>query len=933
MPQDQKFSLPPGGKMGELIRAMDWSRTPLGPMEQWSQSLLVNLSTTLESPLPQFICWGNELTMLYNDAYIKLLGDKHVALGKNLLDVWPEARETIAPMIAKAFVGESVLVENAPFTLLRHGYPEESWFDFSFSPLRDPKGRVVGLLNTTFEMTKREKKLRESEQRSRAIFEQTAVGMAITTPSGRFLRVNEKYNQLTGYSTDELHNLTYKEITHPDDLERDVTKAEQILSGEIQTYTIEKRYISKNGSVVWVNLTCSLVRNYAGEPDYFIAVVVDISERKLAEQRQREIEEKFSRVFEKAPIPTSLSRVSDGVLVDVNRAWETMFGVSRFEALGKTPARLGISARPEERSRLYAELEKKGSILNLEVNWYRIKENPEPILLANLEVMELGGERYVFTTVQDISEQKKAEHDLWESRETLRLFVEHAPSAIAMFDRQMCYLHASRRWRSDYGLEDRDLVGKNHYEIFPEIPSHWRDIHQRVLSGEVLRSEGEPFQRLDGPMLWVKWEVRPWYDALGQIGGILMFTEDITQRKFAEEALRELAGELEARVRKRTFELEQANRAKDQFLANMSHEIRTPMSGVLGLTEILLHQELPGRVHADLELIRTSAESVMTLINDLFDLSRISQAKFEFHPTDFELRSMLRDAIRPFEFQAMSWDLEFVLVLDESLPSWVRIDRDRLGQVIKNLVSNAIKFTEQGYVRIEARAEEEDEATSRLIFSVSDSGIGIPVDKQKDVFSAFTQLDPSYSKRFAGMGLGLAISKSLVEGMDGEIRVQSEEGRGSTFTFSVQCEVVTDAAQPSPPTLSLNDLQPMKILLAEDNLVNRLFLRRALITAGHEVFEVENGVQALEILAKDRFDIILMDIQMPVLDGVEATRRIRSGRHGRADIPIIALTAYAMKGDREKFLDNGMNGYVTKPVDFDELARVIAEVCGIGTTA
>jgi hypothetical protein len=146
------------------------------------------------------------------------------------------------------------------------------------------------------------------------------------------------------------------------------------------------------------------------------------------------------------------------------------------------------------------------------------------------------------------------------------------------------------------------------------------------------------------------------------------------------------------------------------------------------------------------------------------------------------------------------------------------------------------------------------------------------VDKQEDVFSAFTQLDPSYSKKFAGMGLGLAISKSLVEGMGGEIRVQSEKGRGSTFTFSVQCEVVADAAQPSPPSLSLNDLQPMKILLAEDNPVNRLFLRRALVTAGHAVFEVENGVQALEMLAKDRFDIILMDIQMPEMDGVEATR-------------------------------------------------------------
>jgi PAS domain S-box-containing protein len=510
--------------MGELIRSQDWSKTPLGPIEQWPQNLLANLSAILESPLPQFICWGNGLMMLYNDAYIKLLGDKHVALGKSLLDVWPEAREAIEPMIAKGFAGESVLVESAPFILLRHGYPEETWFDFSFSPLRDPKERVIGLLNTTFEMTKREKKLRESEERSRAIFEQTAVGMAITTPSGRFLRVNKKYNQLTGYTSDELLDLTYKEITHPDDLERDVTKAEQILSGEIQTYTIEKRYISKNGSVVWVNLTCSLVRNYAGEPDYFMAVVEDISERKQAEQRQREIEDKFSRVFEKAPIPTSLSRISDGALVDVNRAWEAMFGVPRSEALGKTPAQLSISVRPEQRSHLYAELEEKGSILNLEVNWYRTKDNPEPILLANLEVMELGGERYVFTTVQDITERKKAEEEI----RNLAKYPEQNPHPVLRVSRSGVVLYSNEAGTSlmDYfGIRVGDPLHSEHMTVIKEAFASGQEreleiaLTDRVYLLSVAPVAGEEFINLYGL--------------------------DVTARKKAEEAL----GESEERHR------------------------------------------------------------------------------------------------------------------------------------------------------------------------------------------------------------------------------------------------------------------------------------------------------------------------------------------------------------------------------------------------
>jgi CheY-like chemotaxis protein len=204
-----------------------------------------------------------------------------------------------------------------------------------------------------------------------------------------------------------------------------------------------------------------------------------------------------------------------------------------------------------------------------------------------------------------------------------------------------------------------------------------------------------------------------------------------------------------------------------------------------------------------------------------------------------------------------------------------------------------------------------------------------PKSKQKDVFNAFMQLDSTYSKKFAGMGLGLAISKSLVENMGGEITLDSTEGEGATFSFFVVCAWASQKPVSASPELSLSDLPPMTVLLVEDNPVNRLFLRRALVTAGHKMVGAENGRHALEMLEDTHFDLVLMDIQMPVMDGVEATRLIRSGGHGRADIPIVALTAYAMKGDREKFLENGMDGYVTKPVDFGELARVIAEVLSI----
>jgi PAS domain S-box-containing protein len=1050
--------------MGELIRSKDWSQTSLGPMGQWPQTLFSNLATILESPFPLLICWGRELTMLYNDAYRVLLGAKHVALGKSILEVWAEAREIIEPLIAKALVGESVLFENAQFTLLRHGYPEQTWFDFSFSPLRDERGNVVGLLNTTFETTKRKRELREneeryqtlfesidegfciiqmifdeggrpvdyrfvevnpafemhtglenvvgrrirdvvpahdehwfelygqvartgetiriqqpalalgrfydvnafrvgkpdqhlvgvlfnditrrreteerlsrtnreleresartrailesmaeglvvadpagniiemnpaglaihefgsldeirrnlkeypdlfedrtedgslvpveewpmaralsgevftacelwvtrkdtgtkwigrysgapvrdgdgniimavitleditelkqaelelqgSEQRFRATFEQAAVGMAHVDLSGRFLRVNEKFFQITGYPPDELLQLTFQEITHPEDLDLDVTQAKRLLSGEIKTYSIEKRYIRKNGTEVWINLTGSLVSNGEGKPSYFIAVVEDITERKQAEEALRASEARYSSLFHN--------------MTEEVHFWEIV-------------------------------RDEKGEI----GTWRLVDANPPTLKTWGKTLQEIKGK-----TTDEIFGQGATEHYLPIVR---KIIAENAP----------------------YTFED----------YFPHLDKHFR------------------------------------FTSIPMENHFITTGADITAIKKVQE-------HLERQVKKRTTELEQANRAKDEFLANMSHEIRTPMAGVLGLTEILLHHhELPAQMHEDLEMIRSSSASVMTLINDLFDLSRIQEGKLEFHPEEFDLRSTVRNAIGPFEFQARSMDLEFSVSFDETVPSLILCDKDRLGQVIKNLVSNAIKFTEQGYVRLHVNAEKSDEDTLRLNFAVADTGVGIPKSKQSEVFSAFTQLDPSYSKKFSGMGLGLAISKSLVEGMGGEISVESTKGKGATFRFFVTCGIVTEEQELSAPSITLNDLPPMTILLAEDNPVNRLFLRRALITAGHAVFEVENGVQALEILPKDRFDIILMDIQMPEMDGVEATRLIRSGRHGRADIPIIALTAYAMKGDREKFLDNGMDGYVTKPVDFGELARVIAEV-------
>jgi two-component system, sensor histidine kinase and response regulator len=1101
-PCDDRIYIPPDGEAGKLIRSMDWSKTPLGPMEQWPQTLLTSLAIILESPFPQFICWGRELTTLYNDAYIELLGDKHPALGECLLEVWPEAREAIDSKIVKVFSGNSTLLQNAPFTLLRHGYPEETWFDFSFSPLRDLQGNVAGVFATVIETTKRVRELRKREERYRILFESIDEGFCILEMifnaeqrpiDWRYVETNSLFEKQTGIN-DVLGRTILELVPNIEHFWLD-TYGKVALTGESTRFEDHSKSMGR-----WWDIYAFRI----GHPDErkVACLFRDITARKRAEQALRESENRFSKAFHSNPAPMAISDIESGRLIDINMKWLQIQGYTREEAIGRTTVELGIWVHPDQRLRMIRKLRAHGSLRETPLEFVT-KSGEIRHALWSAEIIEYGGKSVMLSLIYDITARKRAEeklsrqattlnginrilertitckteeelgetclsvaeeltesmfgfigeigndgllHDIaisnpgWEQctmsdksghcrppgnfritglygsvlksgtplltntprdhpdsigvpeghpplssfigvpliqggktvgilcvgnrrggyrREDQETLEALAPAVIQAFSRKRAEEAVSERSREYQVLLEslpQVFVGKldadlRFYYVSPGVqnivgkpPSHFIGkrpsqtvFREKGLSGMAENTMLRVFEtgelgvfeysiELTDGLHHRRVQVYPDRKEGNRVLSIIFFSYDVSELVRAKEEVEKFAKKLEERVRLRTLELEQANKSKDEFLANISHEIRTPMAGVLGLTEILLHQELPADVDADLEMIRSSANSVLTLLNDLFDLSRISQGKFEFHPTQFDLPTMVDEAIGPFRYQAMVKDLEFTLSIDESVPGQILSDKDRLGQVIKNLVSNAIKFTDHGFVKVEITSQKLDAETHRLFVSVSDSGLGIPKSKQKDVFNAFMQLDSTYSKKFAGMGLGLAISKSLVENMGGEITLDSTEGEGATFSFFVVCAWASQKPVSASPELSLSDLPPMTVLLVEDNPVNRLFLRRALVTAGHKMVEAENGRHALEMLEDTHFDLVLMDIQMPEMDGIEATRQIRSGGHGRADIPIVALTAYAMKGDREKFLDNGMDGYVTKPVDFGELARTIAEV-------
>jgi len=784
------------------------------------------------------------------------------------------------------------------------------------------RGDAVQLLRDISERKRVEEVLRESEGRFRRF------ASAVTDVIYRYDPKNNMYDFIspsfelqTGYSVDEIMadpSEVTRKITHPDDAERVFKEVDDHIkkAPDAGTFCTEYRVIRKDGQVIWVSDHKNIDFTPDGKIYRINGVVRNITERKRMEEKLKRQQEEQQIILDTVPAMI-FYKDKENRMIRVNKTLAEVIGLPKEEIQGKTCFEL-FPDQAEEYWRDDKEVMASG--------------NPKRNIIERLKTLE--GTRWVQTDkiphrdengnaigiigfTVDVTEQKRAKEKLQESEKKYRTLVETAQEGIGILDTDENIIFVNQAFANLLGYQKEELLGLNLSQISDkEQFAKFRKETEKRRQGKSSRYEAKLYTKAGEPK-YFSLSASPLFDDKKTFTGTMGLLADITAHKQAEENLR-----------KAKEEAEEANRLKSEFLANMSHEIRTPMNAIIGMTSLALDTEVTGEQRDYLNTVKESTRALLELLNDILDLSKIEADRIELETIDFDLRVTVEGMSDTLAHRASAKGLELACMIHHQVPVLLRGDPGRLRQILMNLGGNAIKFTEKGEVVIRVELEEETEDSVTLLFSVTDTGVGITKDKHKKVFESFTQVDGSTARKYGGTGLGLSISKRLVELMGGKIGVESQPGKGSRFWFTAVFEKQKEFKDifPSVPP----DIRGMRMLVIDDNRTNRTILVKMLESFGCSAEAVESGIEALQMLKRAAhkeklFDLVLLDMQMPEMNGEQTLRAIKHDPEIK-DVAVIILTSIGERGDAARLEALGCAGYLLKPIKQSQLFDTIITV-------
>jgi PAS domain S-box-containing protein len=854
------------------------------------------------SPDIHFIADKDSNIELINKSVKNILGyDPEQTIGRSLWSfvVGDTPRDQFIPLIEKAITtGESFDLETKTFTV----DGKEKWIGWC-GTYKDDKWYANGR-----DITYQKRILAELEQLS-LVASKMLNGVSVSDKDDKVIWINEAFEKITGFTPAEVQGKRLRSILINDstNANQNPIKQYQDLIKSKSSYSVHVYATRKDGRQIWLSQTTSVIFDTAGEVEKYIRVWSDITARK-AIQKDLEI---LSFAARKSP-SGMLSRDATGLVIWMNEAMENITGYTLHEMEGK---RFGTTLVGENTdmevfdNAVKAVAEKRP--YNCEIQIYRKDGTPIWVSMSNSPLFDEAGdvERQI-TTMLDITEHKNAEA---ESR-LLSLVASNTTSGVVINNALGEIEWVNGAFEKITGFDINDVRDRHLGDV---LQGELTDM-AIIQKGRDLSKNKQSFEvdllgyRKDGTPMWITVINSVIVNKEGLVDKYIEVVIDITAKKKVEIEL--IAAKEEAL---------QLSRAKDMFISVMSHEIRTPLNAVIGMSNLLVDDNPLESQKENLNVLKFSADNLLTLINDVLDFTKIETGNIELERADVNLRQMVQSITGSLQYQTKEKNIYLDTLIDKGVPETVIGDSTRLSQILLNLASNAIKFTDTGGVKIELTVVDETRKNVRIRFSVTDTGIGIANNKLNTIFESFKQADTSTTRKYGGTGLGLAISKRLIELHDSRVNVDSEPGKGSTFWFTITFD---KAKNKTNNNINVESTLNITVLVVDDNQINRLLINKILTKWGAKIDFAENGVQAVSKMETNKYDVVLMDIHMPEMGGLEATQIICNKPEPYfQQLPIIALTASMLTSQMGDIGNAGMNDYILKPFEpkilFEKLSR------------